>query len=666
MDAAYEAVVSPTASPSSSSTSHRPRVVVEAVPGAGKTHFLKRLCGDGVPCLVMAYNTQLAADVEAFLLAHGYEETATCSTFHALCGRCLAPARDDAQLAQAVARAERGELVPRDVPRVRRLLLDEAQDVREVYARLLRVLGLTSEDKEIVVVGDRHQLVYDFDPDFPGSLATLLDPYKTVAPGEWTRFHANVSHRLTKPMAQLVNHVFGTSIQAVKDGPKVEVRAPKSAFALADLLQDLFVAKTESTSSSSPLLLLVDRKQGNKPLHALLNTVSRNGHTVHVHGVDASITSTSSTSPPPSVLCTTFWSAKGLQSDTVVVLLPARAARHPLYVALTRATRRLVLVLDPKESHAAVCHAACDLVGESVLLANAAARAAVQSGGREDASLSLTAPDRGGEDGRTTTHSPRNNLDRHVPRSSVLRTHARLREVETGNEDDEDATATDGALVVATCLVALEAAHTGRVRAMEDLLHPTRLDPSMREAAVHAGFAGRAVFSRFVTDDALLADDLRAKATTAYRSLLLWDGETSASSSDATTVALATLAWDSFDHVMRQRLTSEVPRATERALTWLRERVLVQSSSSSCPSSSSPSPPLEWDVRLTDGTRHARVHATHADGCYHVVWGRTSADEGMAAVRAALHPKGTCTLLDLATQTAIEVCVEEAQAMWAA
>lgn len=646
MDAAYEAVVSPT-----SSTSHRPRVVVEAVPGAGKTHFLKRLCGDGVPCLVMAYNTQLAADVEAFLLAHGYEETATCSTFHALCGRCLAPARDDAQLAQAVARAEKGELVPRDVPRVRRLLLDEAQDVREVYARLLRVLGLTSEDKEIVVVGDRNQLVYDFDPDFPGSLATLLDPYKTVAPGEWTRFHANVSHRLTKPMAQLVNHVFGTSIQAVKDGPKVEVRAPKSAFALADLLQDLFVAKTESTSSSSPLLLLVDRKQGNKPLHALLNTVSRNGHTVHVHGVDASITSTSSTSPPPSVLCTTFWSAKGLQSDTVVVLLPARAARHPLYVALTRATRRLVLVLDPKESHAAVSHAACDLVGESVLLANAAARAAVQSGGREDASLSLTAPDRGGEDGRTT-YSPRNNLDRHVPHSSVLRTHARLREVETGNEDDEDATPTDGALVVATCLVALEAAHTRRVRAMEDLLHPTRLDPSMREAAVRAGFAGRAVFSRFVTDDALLADDLRAKATTAYRSLLL---ETS-SSSDATTVALATLAWDAFDHVMRQRLRSEVPRATERALAWLRERVLSRSSSS---------PSLEWDVRLTDGTRHARVHATHADGCYHVVWGRTSTDEGMAAVRAALHPKGTCTLLDLATQTATEVCVEEAQAMWA-
>ena len=55
------------------------------------------------------------------------------------------------------------------------------------------------------------------------------------------------------------------------------------------------------------------------------------------------------------VECGTFWSCKGLERETVVVLLPGRAARNPTYVALTRASKRLVLVLDPRDPHPLVC-----------------------------------------------------------------------------------------------------------------------------------------------------------------------------------------------------------------------------------------------------------------------------------------------------------------------
>ena len=44
------------------------------------------------------------------------------------------------------------------------VLVDEAQDVRGLYVRLLRVLGLVTERKILVVAGDRKQLVYTFDP----------------------------------------------------------------------------------------------------------------------------------------------------------------------------------------------------------------------------------------------------------------------------------------------------------------------------------------------------------------------------------------------------------------------------------------------------------------------------------------------------------------------
>ena len=43
------------------------------------------------------------------------------------------------------------------------LLIDEAQDVRDLYVRLLRCLGLVRDDVVLLVAGDRNQLVYDFD-----------------------------------------------------------------------------------------------------------------------------------------------------------------------------------------------------------------------------------------------------------------------------------------------------------------------------------------------------------------------------------------------------------------------------------------------------------------------------------------------------------------------
>lgn len=80
------------------------------------------------PSLILAYNAQLAALMS---------EHAACMTFHALCSRCLSPARDDAQMEEAVRRAEAGELAPVDVPQVEQILVDEAQDVRLLYVRLM-------------------------------------------------------------------------------------------------------------------------------------------------------------------------------------------------------------------------------------------------------------------------------------------------------------------------------------------------------------------------------------------------------------------------------------------------------------------------------------------------------------------------------------------------
>lgn len=628
----------------------RARVVVEAIPGAGKTRLLVEASARADRALVVAYNTQLAHATQQALEARGLEARVTCLTFHALCGRCLAPARDDAQLEAAVARAERGELAPRDVPAADLVLVDEAQDVRALYVRLLRALGLAADGVGLLLAADANQLIYDFDPDHPASLEVVNAPEVALG-GAWERVRLQRSHRLTAPMAAFVNAVFGTAIEAARDGPPVEVRAPRSAFGLHAALADVLEGDVGDT------LLLVDRKKGNRPLVALLNALSRGGRRVHVHGVDED-------APAPGALrVSTFWAAKGCECATAVVLLPPAQARNPTYVALTRARERLVVVLEPKAPHPAAAAAAAALEPGAVAVAPGAARAvaagALAASGTAAAEC-LARPSR-----RPYPPGAARDVGGAVPRPAAVRAAADVAVEDEAEADDEAAVraALDGtsvdvqAAALRVALVRAELRATGRVRAMEDVLHPTRLALEERAAAVHAGLAARPV-PPHASDDALLAPDLRAAATAAYAALqragpaeAARGDEPTAAELAAAEVALATLAWDGYDHVMRQA------RPVSAWAGHPRVREAVARALAALPAAA------DYDVPLRRGLAHARVHAADAAAAYHAVWGATTADEAAAAVRAALHPRGTCVLLDLLTGEARRVRARDPEAL---
>lgn len=596
------------------------RVVVEAVPGAGKTTLLARVATPGT--LVVAYNRQLAAEVRAVVEQRG----AQCLTFHALCCRCLAPAHDDDEMEKAVTRAESGVLVPTDVPSADLVVVDEAQDVRPLYVRLLHVLGLAGETflGAMVVAGDRDQLLYDFDPAHPACLRALCDP-ATVFGGAWTRIVLAHTHRLTPRVSRFVNAVFGTTLHSLHaaEGAPVEVRAPAQG-ALYAGLRDVF-------EDDDDILLLVDRKQGNRPLRALLNTLSRTGRAVAVHGVHAPVRAAARNV----VRCGTFWSAKGLECGTAIVLLPAAAPRAPTYVALTRARSRVIVVLDPREPHAAVCAALADGACNDVRMRNAAAQRAVCAGALR--------PPGGAFSRRDFTSAPRN-LDRWLPPRSTG----------VSVEVDEDGAvavpvpvppADDMELTLRIGLVSAELRATGVVRAMEDVLHVTRLDAAAAHSAVGAGLASRYV-PHHVSDDELLAPDLRATAAAAYARAR----QTPTDLEAVSIVALAVLAWDAWDHCMRASLGSVSQIACDAAPHVAYVHAICADVSS-------------FDVRLGCAERYARVHATTSARAVHFVWIATSTDVLLAATRAALHPSRTCALVEVCHRRVRDVRVDDAAAI---
>lgn len=591
-------------------------VAVEAVPGAGKTHLLLQLCDDGIPTLILAYNRELAQRVMGALNSELCPKT-TCLTFHALCSRCLSLARDDHQLMSVVLEAERGGIVPAEVPNVRRVLIDEAQDVRELYVRLLGVLGLTRSGIQIVVAGDCNQLVYDFDDDFPASLTTLKRPGVAFGNGEWRHVVLNRSHRVTDPICSFVNLLFATSITSDKEGPRVEIRVPSNMYSdLLNTIDDLL---------DGDVLLLVDHKQGNRALRTLLNKAGRLGRTVRVHGV----LSPEKDGETSIITCGTFWSAKGLEADTVIVLLPGGASFNPTYVAMTRARQRLVVVLDPRDPH--------PMVSRIVLQNHPFVMAASSPFARQvfERGASTEDPEVVSFEKRKWKNNARFRcLDRFVPKQSIVDGVIGHAAYDVFSSSELDSGNTTGEVSVLMGLIRAEYEETGAIRAMQDLLYPTRLDYVQHEEVIRKGLMGRIV-PRFVKDDELLAPDLRGIALAAYKNV--------SSITNVANVALAIMSWDSWECTMR---------SMQPAKDWAHTaKDAVQFVGKMIPSGA------QYDVRLMnpEKTLHVRVQATTPDTAYHFVWEVTSMDLGYALVRAALHPKGNCVLVQVSNEESFQI-----------
>jgi hypothetical protein len=631
-------------------------VSVQAIPGAGKTALLIRSCLLAPkPCVILAYNVQLASDIKRAIAEADMSVDVSCFTFHSLCTRTLAPARDDIGILQAVQAARGGTLQPREVPEARRVLIDESQDVRELYIQLLDVLGLCAPHVPTMVVGDRMQLIYDFDPDFPATEDTLLNPEHAFYGNEpWNKLVLSQSHRLTLPMAMLTHSMFGTAIHSTRDGQPVDVRVG-NVFNLYELIRDI----TEEEDSHTNVMILVDRKKSNRALCLLLNKLSENGCNVHVHGIDSEDPSATD----GKLRCSTWWAAKGMQTHTVICIVPRFTPRNPLYVALTRAYNRLVVVLDEKEVHYKLCEAIMSIPSHMVIL-NAKSRRIVSNtaGGVSEDSFDQELRSKGDTQLRPLDNwrAPRNIVNLFTTCDVSPAMYTEDFESDTGVvmpgglEDTSHVT-------LRLALVAAEFEATGRIRGMEDILQPMKLDPNSYVVAVRCGLASRYISRNRPASDVLLSHDLMNLATASYARLKQRrEQHYPQHTVDFAIISLAVISWDSYDHVMRQLLPvtewchkDHVLRAIEVARnTFPTECTGTQ----------------DYDVRsrvchqgivLT-----VRTHAVDATGNYVAAWGEdfdSPSHDTMTqcALKAAMHTNRTCILVDLFKGWVKRIVVED-------
>ena len=322
-------------------------VVVTAVAGAGKSTMLLHACAaypDDEVCVV-AYNAPLAAEMNDLLAAAGLTKAAA-YTFHSLASAVFRLCPDDNTMYDLVQEAHRGEATPKKFLTPSHLLLDEMQDMRDLYWELLN-LAFDLPRTHTLVCGDPEQMLYDFEQDDPAKLDYLQRPGDFFGSGEWVAERLSVSFRLTPPVAALAN--------AVKDGEPLVAGNGGDApppmvitcgmFEWSDKLIPVIRTwlQTQRYPPSRIAILARTVRTAHPAVRTFVNNLVAAGVPVYVHGVDAAHARVRK----GKVTVATYYAAKGLTFDACLTLGAADGVEaNPMYVAMSRSRCRQVVAMD--------------------------------------------------------------------------------------------------------------------------------------------------------------------------------------------------------------------------------------------------------------------------------------------------------------------------------
>lgn len=337
-------------------------VLVDAVAGSGKTttiiaiaNELQKL-GSEFHIFQITFNSLLKIEVRNKIAACNLKNI-NVFTYHSLATTFYdKSAYNDSKLNLIID----NDTTIKKNPKCDILIIDEAQDMTRLYYKLIcKFMKDCAPNAQLVVLGDRHQSVYAF--------MQADQRFLTMADKVWNRQFIKLtlkeSYRLTKQVAWFVNKwmVNEDRIIAKKPGVKVDfyISNPFKHIFMQDIIMrirsgqlkpdDIFILSTSLKSTLAPAKqienLLVS---ANIPVYVPLSDDAKLDEDV-MRG---------------KVVFTTFPSSKGRERKVVIVLgldasyfkyfakeEPQHKCPSALYVAVTRAKERLIVVSSSNEEH---------------------------------------------------------------------------------------------------------------------------------------------------------------------------------------------------------------------------------------------------------------------------------------------------------------------------
>jgi len=334
-------------------------VVLDAVAGSGKSTTILSLANlaPTKKILQIAYNAMLRKDIEAKLKKSTITNVKV-HTFHSLSVRYyLTTAHTDTGIRQILLQ----NMHPREkIPAYDIIVLDEAQDMSFLYFQLMVKFGMDMGTPfQILILGDYMQGIYDFkgaDIRALTQASTIWRDHPLLISRTFHECTLKTSYRITRQMARFVNQVMlgDNRLEAQKDGPAVVYLRNKRRNLELVVISQINQLLAEGASPGEIFVLGASVKGINSNIRKMENALVEKGIPCYVpmfetEQMDDKVIE-------GKVVFSTFHSSKGRERPYVFVMgfdqsyfyfasnLPADKCPNTLYVACTRATKKLFLL----------------------------------------------------------------------------------------------------------------------------------------------------------------------------------------------------------------------------------------------------------------------------------------------------------------------------------
>lgn len=307
-------------------------IQTSAVCGSGKSTLLLACASVKQGCILLTYNKNLAKELQQ--KANRLSIELCCYTIHGLCSKLCGTCTDDYELEEYTSKLNVEDISwPHNISGV---LLDESQDLRELYIKFIKKTKLV--EKQLLIVGDPEQMIYDYDNDYPADSKFLKNPEIYLKETIFKKTILSKSFRINENMAKLANHITQPTVNIVSDkkGHKVDIYT-------IPLYNSATIIKKYLDQWGNRCCILTPTKNNNFKLAKVINNLSNYGFKIHIQGIDGEDPKTKENK----IIVSTWHSSKGLEYDYCIVFgVNQYSEQRPLHVAITRSKRKLVIIQD--------------------------------------------------------------------------------------------------------------------------------------------------------------------------------------------------------------------------------------------------------------------------------------------------------------------------------
>lgn len=338
-------------------------VQVDAVAGSGKTTTVLSLADQMSDKIIvqLTYNSELKEEVVQKKTKYNeimYLDNLSIFTYHGLAYQFY---NTEAKTDIGINKILIHKMKPRrKLPSIDILVLDEIQDMNELYFRfVVHFIADLGRPIQLLILGDKYQGLYEFKGADTRFLTFAYKLWRKISPFEFKQLQLTTSYRVTNAIASFVNDTMlgEKRIEAQKDGSNVVYIRHTNPYDCAKIIGYKLVESIENgcLKPDDIFILAASVKSESSPLKLIENMLVRKGIPCYIPMNETS--SINSEVIKNKVIFASFHQSKGRERRMVIVYgfdndyfkyfsrdTPQNICPSTLYVAATRATDTLIVI----------------------------------------------------------------------------------------------------------------------------------------------------------------------------------------------------------------------------------------------------------------------------------------------------------------------------------